>query len=132
MANRKLAIIAANGGRDSAYKVFNIATAAAAMEMEVAIFFTFGGLTLINKQANTALPLPTGMEGMAEAFVAHGVPTVPELVDMALDLGIKFIGCQMTMDLMKMPREDLVDGVEVGGAATFLAFAQDADVTLTF
>ncbi|HLN62472.1 MAG TPA: DsrE/DsrF/DrsH-like family protein [Symbiobacteriaceae bacterium] len=130
--SKKLAIIAANGGLDAAYKVLNIATAAAAMDTEVAIFFTFEGLKLIHKQANAQLPLPASMEGMQEAFQVHNVPTVPELIEMAQEMGVKFIACQMTMDLMGITSADLVDGHEVGGAATFLAFATEADVSLTF
>ena len=130
--SKKLAMIAANGGLDAAYKVLNIATAAAAMDTEVAIFFTFEGLKLIHTQANAQLPLPASMVGMEEAFKVHNVPSVPELIAMAQEMGVKFIACQMTMDLMGITSADLVDGHEVGGAATFLAFASEADVSLTF
>ena len=51
---------------------------------------------------------------------------------MAQELGVKLIGCQMTMDVMGLEQEVFVDGIEVGGAVTFLEFAQNADVTLTF
>ncbi|CAM3739746.1 Peroxiredoxin family protein [Mesobacillus zeae] len=51
---------------------------------------------------------------------------------MAVEMGVSFIGCQMTMDVMGLQTEDFVDGIEVGGAVTFLDFAKDADVTLTF
>jgi peroxiredoxin family protein len=130
--SHKVAIIAANGGRDAAYKVLNIASAAAAMGDEVAIFFTFEGLKLIHKQMNGNLALPAAMAGMEGAFKASNVPEVPELVAMAQEMGVKYIACQMTMDLMSIAPADLVEGIEVGGAATFLAFAYDADVTLTF
>lgn len=132
MSQRKVAIIAANGGLDAAYKVLNIATAAASMDSEVAVFFTFEGLKLIHKQANDSLALPAGMEGLQASFAANNVPTIPALVEMAQELGVKFIACQMTMDLMGIDKEHLVDGIEVGGAATFLAFAFAADVSLTF
>lgn len=129
---RKTAIIAANGGLFDAYKVFNIATAAAATDHEVQIFFTFEGLNLIHKQANQQLEMPAGKEHFAEGFAKANVPSIPELIEMAQDLGVKFIGCQMTMDVMGLEKEAFVDGIEVGGAVTFLDFAQDADVTLTF
>ncbi|CAH0317900.1 hypothetical protein SRABI80_04736 [Peribacillus frigoritolerans] len=51
---------------------------------------------------------------------------------MAQEMDVKFIGCQMTMDVLGMEKEAFVDGIEVGGAVTFLEFAKDADVTLTF
>lgn len=128
----KVAIIAANGGMFDAYKVFNIATAAAATEAEVAIFFTFEGLNLIHKEGNKQLPLPEGKEHFQEGFKEANVPAIPELLEMAKELDVKLIACQMTMDVMKLTTEDLTDGIDVGGAVTFLAFAKDADVTLTF
>ncbi len=128
----KVAIIAANGGMFDAYKVLNIATAAAATEAEVAVFFTFEGLNLIHKEGNKQLALPEGKEHFAEGFKEANVPGIPELVEMAKELGVKMIACQMTMDVMKLTTDDLVDGIDVGGAVTFLSFAQDANVTLTF
>lgn len=129
---KKVAIIASNGGLFDAYKVFNIATAAAATDQEVAVFFTFEGLNLIHKQANQQLPMPEGKEHFAEGFAKANVPAIPEMVEMAQEMGVKFIGCQMTMDVMGLEKEAFVDGIEVGGAVTFLEFATDADVTLTF
>lgn len=128
----KVAIIASNGGLFDAYKVFNIATASAATEAEVAIFFTFEGLNLIHKQGNQQLPLPAGKEHFAEGFKNANVPSIPELVSMAQELGVKLIACQMTMDIMNLQKEDFVDGIEVGGAVTFLDFAKDANVSLSF
>ncbi|MFD1706226.1 DsrE/DsrF/DrsH-like family protein [Siminovitchia sediminis] len=130
--SEKVAIIAANGGMFDAYKVFNIATAAAASEKEVQIFFTFEGLNLIHKKAMHALEMPAGKEHFAEGFEKANVPTIPQLVEMAQELGVKFIACQMTMDVMGLTKEDFVDGIEVGGAVTFLEYAKDASPTLTF
>ncbi|MDQ0215930.1 peroxiredoxin family protein [Oikeobacillus pervagus] len=128
----KVAIIAANGNAFDAYKVFNIATAAAATDGEVAVFFTFEGLNLIHKEGHKQLPLPEGKEAFQEGFEKANVPSIPELVEMAREMGVKFIACQMTMDVMGLEEEALVDGVEVGGAATFLNFAKDANITLSF
>lgn len=130
--NKRVAIIAANGGLFDAYKVFNIATAAAATEAEVAIFFTFEGLNLIHKEACKQLPLPEGKEQIQQGFAQANVPSIPELVSMAQEMGVKFIACQMTMDVMGLTKEHFVDGIDVGGAVTFLDFAKDADITLTF
>ncbi|MBS4207270.1 DsrE/DsrF/DrsH-like family protein [Bacillus sp. FJAT-50079] len=129
---KKVAIIASNGGLFDAYKVFNIATAAAATDQEVAIFFTFEGLNLIHKEADQQLPMPEGKEHFAEGFAKSNVPAIPELVAMAQEMGVTFIGCQMTMDVMGLEKENFIDGIEVGGAVTFLEFAKDADITLTF
>ncbi|MEK3973461.1 DsrE/DsrF/DrsH-like family protein [Psychrobacillus sp. FSL K6-1267] len=128
----KVAIIASNGGLFDAYKVFNIATAAAATEKEVAIFFTFEGLNLIHKQGMQVLPMPEGRESLAEGFKNANIPNIPQLVEMSQELGVKFIACQMTMDVMGLTKEDFVNGIEVGGAVTFLEFAKDASPTLTF
>lgn len=128
----KVAIIAANGGMFDAYKVFNIATAAAATDAEVEIFFTFEGLNLIHKEAYKQLPLPAGKEHFQEGFQRANVPPVEELVAMAQEMGVKMIACQMTMDVMALEKEHFVDGIDVGGAASFLHFASDANVTLTF
>lgn len=130
--DKKVAIIASNGGLFDAYKVFNIATAAAATDQEVSIFFTFEGLNLIHKEAYKHLLTPEGKEKFEEGFAKANVPSIPELVDMAREMGVQFIGCQMTMDVMGLKKEDFVDGMEVGGAVTFLEFAKNANVTLTF
>lgn len=130
--SKKVAIIASNGGVFDAFKVFNIATAAAATDMQVAIFFTFEGLNLIHKEANKHLPMPEGKEHFAEGFAKANVPAIPELVAMAQEMDVRFIGCQMTMDVMGLEKEAFVEGIEVGGAVTFLEYAKDADITLTF
>ena len=53
-----------------------------------------------------------------------------ELREICLESGVKMIGCQMTMDVFGFSKEDFIDGVEVGGAATFLEFAADSDIQL--
>lgn len=128
----KVAIIASNGGMFDAYKVFNIATAAAATDAEVGIFFTFEGLNLIHKEAHKQLPMPAGTEHFQEGFARENVPPVGQLVEMASEMGVKMIACQMTMDVMSLEKDQFVEGIDVGGAASFLHFASDADITLTF
>lgn len=130
--SEKVAIIASNGGLFDAYKVFNIATAAASMDQEVAIFFTFEGLNLIHKEANQLLPMPAGKEHFEAGFTKANVPSIPNMLAMAIELGVRLIGCQMTMDVMGLQEDVFVEGIEVGGAVTFLQFAKDAEVTLTF
>ncbi|WP_240377919.1 DsrE/DsrF/DrsH-like family protein [Bacillus piscicola] len=132
MANTKVAIVAANGTLFDAYKVFNIASAAAASDAEVGIFFTFEGLNLIHKEAHKDLPLPEGKEHFQEGFQKANVPSIEELVSMAEELNIKLIACQMTMDVMSLEKDAFVDGIEVGGAATYIDFAKDANITLSF
>lgn len=129
---RRVAIIASNGGLENAYKVLNIATAAAATDAEVAIFFTFEALSIIHKDAVNMLTMEASKEHYLEGFKRANVPSIPELVDVALDSGVKMIACQMTMDVTGMTKDMLVEGIDVGGAVTFLDFAYDANVTVTF
>lgn len=128
---RKVAIIASHGDLFTGYKVFNLATVAASTGDEVAIFFTFDGLKLIAKEANGQLLPPPGAEGAQEALAGKNMPSIPQLVGMARELGVKFIACEMSLDVMDVAPSDLVEGAELGGAAAFLAFAHEAGVTLT-
>lgn len=130
--SKKVAIIASNGGLDNAYKVLNIATAAAATDAEVAIFFTFEALSMIHKDSANILTMGAGKEHYLEGFKRANVPSVSELMQIAIESGVKLIGCQMTMDVTGLKKEDFIDGVDIGGAVTFLDFAYDADVSVTF
>jgi peroxiredoxin family protein len=58
------------------------------------------------------------------------VPTIPELLETAVEAEVRLVGCQMTMDVMGVKKEDLIDGVEVGGAATFLEYASESALTV--
>ena len=128
----KVSIIAANGSLFDAYKVFNIATAAAAADAEVGVFFTFEGLNLIHKEGHKNLPLPEGKERFQEGFKKANVPSIEEMVALSQEMGVKMIACQMTMDVMGLEKDAFVDGIEVGGAAGFLNYAKDANITLSF
>ena len=163
---KKMALIASKGTLDWAYPPFILASTAAAMEMEVAVFFTFYGLTLLKKDikakvapaTNPAMPmkLPFGPKGfqnfewpmpnilmgnvpgfetmatslMKQTFKNKGVATIEELRDICIESDVKLIGCQMTMDVFGFEKDDFVDGVDIGGAATFLEFAAESDIQL--
>jgi peroxiredoxin family protein len=155
MANKKMTIIASKGSLDMAYPPLILATTAAAMDVDVTIFFTFYGLELIKKGnadslkisplGNPAMPMPVpiptlvaalpGMQAFAGAmmksmFKKHGVASIGELLELAKESGVKLIACQMTMDVMGVKQEDIVDGVEFGGAATWLDVAADSQINL--
>lgn len=132
MANSKIAIIASNGSLFDAYKIFNIATAAAASDAEVSIFFTFEGLNLIHKEGHKNLPIPEGKEHFEQGFKEANVPSIEELLEVAQELDVKMIACQMTMDVMGLEKDAFIEGIEVGGAASFIDFAKGADSTITF
>ena len=153
MEQKKMAIIASKGSLDMAYPPLILATTAAAMDMDVTIFFTFFGLEMIKKNradklkvsplGNPALHMPVpnivgampGMEAIATAmmksmFKKHGVATISQLLELAKENGVKLIACQMTMDVLGIKQEDIIDGVEFGGAATFMDIAADAQISL--
>src|SRR4030067_2264292 len=142
----RLAIIALHGTMDMAYPPLILATTAAAMDMEVAIFFTFYGLELLKKGkidkikvppiANPAMPIPIpniigmlpGMTAMATMMMNKWmkrakVTRLSELLSLSKELGVKLIACQMTMGVMGVKNEDLIGGRETGGAPTLLACA---------
>lgn len=96
------------------------------------MFFTFDGLWIIHKEANQQLPVPESLKPHLAGFAKSNVPSLPELLEVAKESGVKLIGCQMTMDVIDISPNQLIDGLEPGGAATFLAFAAEADVTLAF
>ena len=163
---KKMALIASKGTLDWAYPPFILASTAAAMDMEVSVFFTFYGLTLLKKDikakvapaTNPAMPMkmPFGPQGfqniewpmpnvlmgnvpgfetmatslMNQTFKKKGVATIEELRDICIESDVKLIGCQMTMDVFGFEKDDFVNGVDVGGAATFLEFAAESDIQL--
>ena len=149
----RMAIVASKGSLDMAYMPLILASTAGAMEMEAAIFFTFYGLQIVHKKnnknlkvpplANPAMPLPVpniigvlpGMTAMATMMMKswmgkQNVPPIPDLLDMCKEGGVKLIACQMSMDVMGIHKEDLVDGLEFAGAGTFLGYAAEAAITL--
>ena len=157
MAQKKLALIATKGTLDWAYPPFILASTAAALDYEVAIFFTFYGLQLLKKDldlkvsplGNPGMPMPMSMEkwfpvagtalpGMESVMTSmmksklkdKGVASVEDLREACIESGVRLIGCQMTIDLFDMSHDDFVEGIELGGAATFFEFAGESDVSL--
>jgi len=163
---RRLALIASKGTLDWAYPPFILASAAAAMDWEVGVFFTFYGLPLLKKKLDAAVtpvgnpampmkmpfgpaafqkinwPIPNLLMGnvpgfeavatnlMKQTFKKKGVATIEELRGLCVEMDVRLIGCQMTMDVFGFARDDFIPECEIGGAATFLEFAADADVSL--
>ncbi len=150
---KRLALIATKGALDMAYPPLILATTAAAMDMEAGIFFSFYGLDIIHKRkhkdlkipplANPAMPVPMpnilgvlpGMTRLATWMMKDwmkkgGAPTIPDLLEMARQNGVRLIACQMSMDVLGIKKADLIDGLEFAGAGTFLDYAADADITL--
>lgn len=154
-SSNRLAIIAVHGTLDLAYPPLILATAALALDMEAAIFFTFYGLEILKKGnadklkvapiANPAMPMPVpnivgmlpGMTSMATGMMNSwmkkaNVAKLSDLLNMAVEGGVRIIACQMSMDVMGIKKEDLIDGVEIAGAAAFLGYASENAITLSF
>lgn len=153
MADR-IAIIASKGTLDMAYPPLIVATTAASMGIEAGIFFTFYGLDIINKKKNAnlkvapvgnpSMPVPVpniigmlpGMTAMASKMMKgmmakEKVPTIPEFISMCHDLDVKLWPCQLTLDVMKIDVDDIVDEAEkTCGAGAFLDYAMDAKISL--
>ncbi|MDH3672782.1 MAG: DsrE/DsrF/DrsH-like family protein [Gammaproteobacteria bacterium] len=157
MTDKKLAIIATKGTLDWAYPPFILSSTAAALGYETQVFFTFYGLQLLKKKmnlkvsalGNPGMPMPMGMDKwfpvlgtalpgmesmmtfmMKKKMKAKGIASVEELRDICLESEVKLIGCQMTVDLFDLRRDDLIDGIDYVGAGSFLSFAGDADICL--
>jgi peroxiredoxin family protein len=154
MTQKRMALIASKGTLDMAYPPFILASTAAALDYEVQIFFTFYGLQLLKKDlshvkisplANPAMPMPVpmpvlvsvlpGMESMATMMMkqkikSKGVASLEELRSACIEAGVKFIGCQMTVDLFDFSHDDFIKETEYGGASTFLQFAGESDICL--
>ncbi len=157
MEQKKLAIIATKGSLDWAYPPFILGSTAAALGYEVEIFFTFYGLQLLRKNlslevtplGNPGMPMPMGMDkwfpvvgttlpGMQAVMTAmmkkkmadKGVASIDELRELSQEAEVRFIACQMTVDLFDMDPADFIEDVEYAGAARFFEFAGESDVCL--
>ena len=151
----RVTLVVFSGELDRNLAALVIATGAAAMGLEVSVFYTFWGLSALKKQPTLrgkglkerlfALMTPRRLNRMPVSRMNFGgagrvmlqsmmrdkeVASVDELFDMARQLGVKLIACTMSMDVMGITREELIDGVAVGGVATFLGDAARSRVSL--
>lgn len=153
-----MSMIVTKGTLDWAYPPFILATTAAAMGLQVSMFFTFYGLSLLKKDLNlkisplgnpamempmmgghmampnllAAMPgasaLATGM--MKDMIKKKGVASIEDLRDLAVEAEVKMVACQMTMDLFEYKLDDMIEGPELGGAATYIEMASKSDINL--
>lgn len=153
----KVTIVLLSGEMDKAMAAFIIATGAAAMGMQVTMFFTFWGLNVIrkpgasssakdflrkafgflNKGGADGLPISRfnfgglGATMMKKVMQDNRMPGVPELIETAQDLDVKMIACTTTLGLLGISKDTLIDGVdELAGVSTYLAEAKDGSVNL--
>ena len=153
--HKKISIVCFSGDFDKMLAAYTIATGAAATNREVTMFFTFWGLNALKKKQGHSwlgkdflsrafnflmggkrnLPLsrlnffgasPKLMSGMMKK---NNVASLDELMEAASALGIRFYACEMSMHILGVTKEDLIDDVqEVVGVATFLNESEDAHI----
>jgi len=153
-----MSIIVTKGTLDWAYPPFILSTTAAAMGLNVTMFFTFYGLPLLLKDlnlkmsplGNPAMKMPMGGMHMGMPNIASmipgvdaaaskmmknlmnkkGVASIQELRELAIEAEVKMIACQMTMDLFEYTLDDMIEGPILGGAATYIEVASQSDINL--
>jgi peroxiredoxin family protein len=156
MENNKSTLIVFSGDLDKAIASFIIATGSAAMGNQVTMFFTFWGLNILRKEQYVpvqksfmdkmfAKMLPRGPEKLGISKMNFGglgaklmkytmkkknITTLKELIEMAKELNIKMVACTMSMDVLGIKKEELIDGLEYAGVASYLAEANDANINL--
>lgn len=144
-----------SGDLDKAIASFIIATGAASMGKEVTLFFTFWGLNVLRKSSGSVKKnmleamfgkmMPKGVEklkvskmnmgGMGTKMIKYvmkkkNVDSLEELMKRAQEMGVKFVACSMSMDIMGIKQEELIDGVEIGGVATYLSETEMSNLNL--
>jgi len=145
-----------SGDLDKALAAFIIANGAASMGRKVTLFFTFWGLNILRKSTHVPVKknliekmfgfmMPRGagklglsrmnMGGMGAKMIKgimkqKNVQSLEELIQAAMASGVRVLACQMSMDLMGIKEEELLDGVELAGVATFLGSAELSDTNL--
>jgi len=154
-----MSIIVTKGTLDWAYPPFILSTTAAAMGLDVTMFFTFYGLPLLLKDVdklqisslgNPAMKMPMmgmhmGMPNIVSALpgidaaaskmmknliAKKGVASIPELRELAVEADVRMIACQMTLDLFEYSPDDMIEGIELGGAATYIEVATQSHINL--
>jgi peroxiredoxin family protein len=155
---KSMSMIVTKGTLDWGYPPFILATTAAAMGLNVTMFFTFYGLALLLKDfkpqistlGNPAMKMPMGgmhmtMPNMISAIPGadaaasmmmknlikkKGVASLEDLREAAVESEVRIIACQMTLDLFEYEIEDMIEGPEIGGAATYIECATQSDINL--
>jgi NADPH-dependent 2,4-dienoyl-CoA reductase/sulfur reductase-like enzyme/peroxiredoxin family protein/rhodanese-related sulfurtransferase/TusA-related sulfurtransferase len=153
---KKQAMVVFSGDLDKALAAFVIANGARAMGLEVTMFFTFWGLNILRKHRPPPVEkglldrvfgamMPRGiaklklskmnMLGLGTAMMKHvmakkNVQSLAELMEQARSSGVKLVACTMSMDVMGLKREELVDGIELGGVGMFIGESSESRATL--
>jgi peroxiredoxin family protein len=153
---KKTTIVLFSGDYDKAMAAYIIANGAAAYDHEVTIFHTFWGLNALRKNEPIAVKkgfmekmfgkmMPRGADKMGlskmnfagfgpkmikDVMKKHNAMTLPQLIEMAQEQDVKLVACTMTMDLLGLQQEELLEGIEYAGVAAYLADAEEGNVNL--
>ncbi|WP_175640674.1 DsrE/DsrF/DrsH-like family protein [Metabacillus schmidteae] len=153
---KKTTIVLFSGDYDKAMAAYIIANGAAAYDHEVTIFHTFWGLNALRKDENIQVKkgfmekmfgkmMPRGAEKMGlskmnfagfgpkmikDVMKKHNAMPLSNLIEMAQEQDVKLVACTMTMDLLGLQQEELLDNIEYAGVAAYLADAEDGNVNL--
>ena len=145
-----------SGDLDKTIAAFIMANGAAAMGRKVTMFFTFWGLNIlrkpkkikvaknfIEKMFGVMMPRGTTKLGLSRMNMGgagakmirwvmkkNGISSLEELIDSAKEHGVRLVACQMSMDIMGIRKEELIDGVDLGGVSTFLGSGEQSDMSL--
>ncbi|MFZ3589749.1 DsrE/DsrF/DrsH-like family protein [Bacillus sp. DJP31] len=156
LEKKRTTIILFSGEYDKAMAAYIIANGAAAYDHEVTIFHTFWGLNALRKDENIVVKksfmekmfgkmMPRGADKMGlsnmnfagfgpkmikDVMKKHNAIPLPQLIEMAQEQEIKLVACTMTMDLLGLQQDELLDGIEYAGVAAYLADAQEGNVNL--
>ncbi len=153
--SNKATLVVFSGDMDKVLASLVIATGAAAMGLEVTVFHTFWGLSALRKgrklegkslvEKALSVAMPAGIEDLSPSKLAFagagaklfrarmkekGVQSPEQLFALAKELGVRFLACEMSMEVMGIGRDELVDDVEVAGVGAYLGEASDSKVTL--
>ena len=154
--SKKKTLIVFSNDFDRVTSAFIIANGAASMDSEVTMFFTFWGLNVLRKYAPAPVEkslvermfgwmMPRGPERLSLSKLNMGglglrmlkgimqqkhVAPLPELIASARKAGVRIVACTMTMDIMGIKKEELIDGIEFGGVASYLREAESGNVNL--
>ena len=149
----KNSLILFSGDFDKTMAAMIIANGAAAMGNEVTIFFTFWGLNLLRKTEKVQVKksfmdkmfgsmMPKGPENaklsqmtwatgqMKKTMKKKNVQELKELMEQALAMDVRFIACTMSMDVMGITKEELIDGIDYAGVATYIGEGDESTITL--
>ncbi|WP_096186346.1 DsrE/DsrF/DrsH-like family protein [Evansella halocellulosilytica] len=153
---KKTTIVLFSGDYDKAMAAYIIANGAAAYDHEVTIFHTFWGLNALRKDQQVPVKkgflekmfgkmMPRGADNMGlskmnfagmgpkmikHVMKKHNAMPLPQLIEMAQEQDVKLIACTMTMDLLGLQKDELIDGLDYAGVAAYIGDAEEGNINL--